>query len=69
MKKLKKEGHLVLVNLQATPLDEYCSIRMFCKTDDFAKELMKEMGMEQFNMTYDTLKLKKIEDSNKCNIY
>ena len=69
MKKMKKEGKLVLVNLQATPLDEYCSIRCFCKTDDFAKELMKEMGLEKFDMTFDALKLKKLEDSNKCIIY
>ena len=69
MKKLNKEGKLVIVNLQATPLDEYCSIRCFCKTDDFAKELMKEMGLENFNRTFDAKKLKKVEDNNKCIIY
>ena len=69
MKKLNKEGKLIIVNLQATPLDEYCSIRCFCKTDDFAKELMKEMGLEKFNTTFDAKKLKKVEDSNKCFIY
>ena len=70
MKKLNKEGKLILVNLQATPLDEYCSIRCFCKTDDFARELMKEMGLEKFDITFDALKLKKIDnDSNKCIIY
>ena len=70
MKKLNKEGKLVLVNLQATPLDEYCSIRCFCKTDDFARELMKEMGLEKFDMTFDALKLKKIDNnSNKCIIF
>lgn len=69
MKKLNKQGKLVLVNLQATPLDEYCSIRCFCKTDDFAKELMKEMGLEQFDTNFNAKKLKKVEQSNKCNIY
>ena len=69
MKKLNKEGKLVLVNLQATPLDEYCSIRCFCKTDDFAKALMKEMGLENFNTTFDAKKLKKLDPNNKCIIY
>ena len=69
MKKLKKEGKLVIVNLQATPLDEYCNIRCFCKTDDFARELMKEMGLENFNTTFDAKNLKTVEQSNKCNIY
>ena len=47
-KKLGKEGNLVLVNLQATPLDEYCNVRCFCETDEFAELLMKEMGIEEF---------------------
>ena len=66
MKKLNKQGKLVLVNLQATPLDEYCSIRCFCKTDDFAKELMREMGLENFDRTFDAQNLKKIEDSKNA---
>ena len=69
LKKLGKQGKLVIVNLQATPLDEYCSIRCFCKTDDFARELMKEMGLEDFDRKFDAKKLKKIEDSNKCIIF
>jgi mono-ADP-ribosyltransferase sirtuin 6 len=69
MKKLNKEGKLVLVNLQATPLDEYCSIRCFCKTDDFAKLLMKELGLENLNTNFDAKHLNKIEESNKCIIY
>ena len=66
LKKIDKQGKLVLVNLQATPLDEYCTIRCFCKTDDFARELMKEMGLENFDRTFDAKKLKKVENSNKC---
>lgn len=69
LKKSKKEGKLVIVNLQATPLDEYCSIRCFCKTDDFARELMKEMGLENFDTTFDAKKLKFVEKSNKCNVF
>ena len=69
MKKMGKEGKLVLVNLQATPLDEYCSVRCFCKTDDFARELMKEMGLENFDVNFDAKKMKKVEESNKCEIY
>ena len=67
--KKEKKGKLVIVNLQATPLDEYCSIRCFCKTDDFARELMKEMGLENFDTTFDAKKLKYVEKSNKCNIF
>ena len=69
LKKLDKQGKLVIVNLQATPLDEYCSIRCFCKTDDFARELMKEMGLEDFDRKFDAKNLKKVEDSNKCIIF
>jgi len=69
MKKLNKGGKLVLVNLQATPLDEYCNIRCFCKTDEFAKALMKEMGLENLNTTFDAKKLKKIDQNNKCIVY
>ena len=70
MKKSNKEGKLVLVNLQATPLDEYCSVRCFCKTDLFAKELMKELGINEFNTSFDAKYLKNItNESKKCNIF
>ena len=70
MKKSNKEGKLVLVNLQATPLDEYCSVRCFCKTDLFAKELMKELGINEFDTSFDAKYLKKITNENKkCNIF
>ena len=73
-KKLGKEGHLVLVNLQATPLDEYCSVRCFCETDEFAELLMKEMGIENFDWNYDAMKTNeknKNNDNNekKCMIF
>ena len=70
-KKLGKEGNLILVNLQATPLDEYCSIRCFCETDDFAELLMKEMGIEDFDRKFDAMKIKnkKIDNANKCDIF
>ena len=69
-----KEGHLVLVNLQATPLDEYCSVRCFCETDEFAELLMKEMGIENFDWNYDAMKTNeknKNNDNNekKCMIF
>jgi mono-ADP-ribosyltransferase sirtuin 6 len=70
LKKSNKEGKLVLVNLQATPLDEYCSVRCFCKTDLFAKELMKELGINEFNTSFDAKYLKNITNENKkCNIF
>ena len=70
MKKLNKEGKLVLVNLQATPLDEYCSVRCFCKTDFFAKELMNELGIKEFNTNIDSNKIKKeLNENKKCLIF
>ena len=70
-KKLGKEGNLVLVNLQATPLDEYCSVRCFCETDEFAELLMKEMGIEEFDCSFDAMKIKGKNNNQdrKCNIF
>ena len=73
-KKLGKEGNLVLVNLQATPLDEYCSVRCFCETDVFADLLMKELGIDNFERKFDSMKInniKKIENNNdkKCIVF
>ena len=33
------------------------------------RELMKEMGLENFDVNFDAKKLKKVESSNKCEIY
>jgi NAD-dependent SIR2 family protein deacetylase len=71
-KKLGKKGHLVLVNLQATPLDEYCSVRCFCETDEFAELLMKELGIENFDMKYDAMKIKdknSKDNEHKCIVF
>merc|ERR1712154_657044 len=38
--------HLVIVNLQKTPLDDVCSLRIFAKIDDVMAPLMKELGLE-----------------------
>ena len=72
-KKMGKEGNLVLVNLQATPLDEFCSVRCFCETDEFAELLMKEMGIEEFDLRYDAMKVKTTKEGNsndrKCIVF
>jgi hypothetical protein len=39
-------GKLVIVNLQKTPLDHMANIRVFARTDDFMKSLMKHLGIE-----------------------
>merc|ERR1719242_2784874 len=39
-------NHLVIVNLQKTPLDDVCSLRIFAKIDDVMVPLMKELGLE-----------------------
>jgi NAD-dependent SIR2 family protein deacetylase len=38
--------HLVIINLQTTPLDDVCSLRIFAKIDDVMVPLMKELGMD-----------------------
>merc|ERR1719464_349991 len=37
--------HLVVVNLQATPMDDLCSLRIFAKIDDVMVGLMKELAL------------------------
>merc|ERR1712038_904679 len=39
------KNHLVIVNLQKTPLDDVCSLRIFAKIDDVMVPLMKELGL------------------------
>lgn len=41
-----KGGKLVVVNLQPTPLDERCDLRIFAKTDAVMKGLMLRLGKE-----------------------
>ena len=72
-KKMGKEGNLVLVNLQATPLDEFCTVRCFCETDEFAELLIKEMGIEELDLKFDAMKIKDKnevnEDKKKCSVF
>merc|ERR1711972_779329 len=42
----KPTNHLVIVNLQKTPVDKVCSLRIFAKIDDVMVPLMKELGLE-----------------------
>ena len=49
----KKKGDLVIVNLQITPFDDNCSERVYTKTDEFMKILMKKLKFEEFDMEYD----------------
>jgi len=39
----QKGGKLVVCNLQVTPLDSDCDLRIFAKSDDFMKYLMEEL--------------------------
>ena len=50
-----KDGKLVIVNLQKTPYDQFCAIRIFAKTDTFMKILMEELGILQFDRSFDSL--------------
>jgi len=43
----KKAGaKLVIINLQPTPLDDKCDLRIYAKTDDVMKIVMKQLGIE-----------------------
>ena len=37
---------LVIVNLQATPLDYCCKLRIFAKCEEVSKMLMSKLGLE-----------------------
>ena len=42
----KPTNHLVIINLQKTPMDHVCALRIFAKIDDVMVPLMKELGLE-----------------------
>jgi len=46
-------GKLVVVNLQRTPMDKQCSIRIFSKTDKFMELLLDNLGVKNINVEYD----------------
>eukprot|EP01114_Cavostelium_apophysatum_P018816 TRINITY_DN5906_c0_g1_i3.p1 TRINITY_DN5906_c0_g1~~TRINITY_DN5906_c0_g1_i3.p1 ORF type:complete len:547 (-),score=122.31 TRINITY_DN5906_c0_g1_i3:40-1680(-) len=50
---LNKTGKLVIVNLQRTPFDDIASVKIHAKSDHFFELLMKELGYEDFDLTYD----------------
>jgi len=54
-KALKNSGKLIIVNLQRTPYDGVATLKVYAKTDLFMTLLMKELGIPEFNTTYDHL--------------
>jgi len=42
----KSRGNMVIVNLQKTPFDRYCRLRIFGETDVVLAMLMAELGVE-----------------------
>lgn len=44
-KRRKGKGHLVICNLQKTPYDDQCTVRIWAKTDDFMIPLMQRLGL------------------------
>jgi hypothetical protein len=44
---------MIIVNLQRTPYDEFATLKVHAKTDEFMFALMKELGIEQFDVQYD----------------
>lgn len=48
----KNGGKIVIVNLQKTPLDKY-SLKIYSRCDEFMKLVMKELGIENFDMKFD----------------
>ena len=39
-------GKMAIVNLQKTPLDKICSLRIWAKVDDVIEQLMKKLEIE-----------------------
>lgn len=48
-----KKGDLVICNLQITSFDDLTNVRVFAKTDEFMKVLMKELDLVDFDQTFD----------------
>ena len=42
----QNNGRLVIVNLQKTPFDKHCHLRIWGRTDDVLARLAKELGVE-----------------------
>merc|ERR1719273_265003 len=43
---LRAKHHLAIVNLQKTPMDHLCSLRIFAKIDDVMVGLMRELALD-----------------------
>lgn len=43
---LRRGGKLAIVNLQRTPLDSLCAVRIFARSDEVLAELMAQLGLE-----------------------
>ena len=47
-----KAKRVVLVNMQTTPADAMAAVRCFSKCDHFTAELMAQLGISAFDMSY-----------------
>jgi NAD-dependent SIR2 family protein deacetylase len=54
--KVVGHGHLVLVNMQRTPVDGLTDLRLYARTDEFFRALMGELGIDRFDTETDVLK-------------
>lgn len=54
-----EKGNLIICNLQKTPFDDISNVRVFAKSDDFIKLVMEELGLKDFDQSYDMLDKKK----------
>lgn len=50
---LANGGQMFIVNLQRTPYDEFATVKLHAKTDDFMHALMMELNETSFDTTYD----------------
>lgn len=70
-----QKAKMVLINLQHTPYDKEAFIRSYSKTDDFMSLLMKELGLETFDQTYDYREILKKQNApikvelKSCELY
>lgn len=56
-------GKMIIVNLQITPYDKKCAKRSFAKTDEFLTKVLKYLGYDSVDQTFDALAY--LKDVNK----
>jgi len=64
----KKNGKLVIVNLQHTPLDDLAHLRIYAKTDDVMVGLMQRLGIEIPGWVIERKVLVAVDEERRCTV-